>query len=266
MADKVCVCVRCRCDEDVNECERGERCEGGASCVNTFGSFYCNCTTPGFVGGACAIRPVLVPDMRSGPAYFGREELIGVAVVLFLIMALVFLFVAFRKKVFQKSYSRNDLSLVQDPATAALLHKANGHFPPLQCGTGDPISLYTEGGRSLLSGEPIGLYTEGGRSLSGPPQVPVRPMAYTPCFGTLEKRGGDRKGTELTEMSTFRQGAESPRVVGSMTRRGVAVCSVAPNRSECDSPSNKRSWEDDDDGERDRIDCVCVCILKTAWP
>ncbi|XP_053502499.1 protocadherin Fat 3a [Ictalurus furcatus] len=256
----ICSCKRgytgLMCDEDVNECERGERCEGGASCVNTFGSFYCNCTTPGFVGGACAIRPVLVPDMRSGPAYFGREELIGVAVVLFLIMALVFLFVAFRKKVFQKSYSRNDLSLVQDPATAALLHKANGHFPPLQCGTGDPISLYTEGGRSLLSGEPIGLYTEGGRSLSGPPQVPVRPMAYTPCFGTLEKRGGDRKGTELTEMSTFRQGADSPRVVGSMTRRGVAVCSVAPNRSECDSPSNKRSWEDDDDGKVDMLEEV----------
>ncbi|KAB5550105.1 hypothetical protein PHYPO_G00049870 [Pangasianodon hypophthalmus] len=149
----LCSCKRgytgLTCEEDVNECERGERCEGGASCVNTFGSFYCNCTTPGFVGGACAIRPVLVPDMRSGPAYFGREELIGVAVVLFLIMALVFLFVAFRKKVFQKSYSRNDLSLVQDPATAALLHKANGHFPPLQCGTGDPISLYTEGGRGL---------------------------------------------------------------------------------------------------------------------
>ncbi|XP_053363533.1 protocadherin Fat 3a isoform X2 [Clarias gariepinus] len=240
----LCSCKRgytgITCEEDVNECERGERCEGGASCVNTFGSFYCNCTTPGFVGGACAVRPVLVPDMRSGPAYFGREELIGVAVVLFLIMALVFLFVAFRKKVFQKSYSRNDLSLVQDPATAALLHKANGHFPPLQCGSGDPISLFTEGGRGLLS---------------GPPQVPVRPMAYTPCFGTLEKRSGDRKGAELTEMSTFRQGAESPRVVGSMTRRGVAVCSVAPSRSECDSPSNKRSWEDDD-GKVDMLDEV----------
>lgn len=207
----------------MNECERGELCEGGASCVNTFGSFYCNCSVPGFVGGACVIRPVLVPDMRSGPAYFGREELIGVAVVLFLIMALVFLFVAFRKKVFQKSYSRNELSLIQDPATAALLHKANGLFP--------------EGG-------PIALYADTGRSISGPPQVPVRPMAYTPCFGTL-----DRKGVDVTEMSTFRQGAESPRGMGSMTRRGVAVCSVAPSRSECDSPSIKRGWEDDE-GEK----------------
>uniref|UniRef100_A0A9J8A7C3 FAT atypical cadherin 3a n=1 Tax=Cyprinus carpio carpio TaxID=630221 RepID=A0A9J8A7C3_CYPCA len=227
----VCSCKRgytgVTCEEDVNECER-ELCENGGVCVNTFGSFYCNCT-PGFVGSACSVRPVLVPDMQAGHAYVGKEELIGIAVVLFLILILIILFIAFRKKVFQKSYSRNNLSIVQDPATAALLHKANGgHYPPLRCAIGEPISLYMEG------------------SLSGPPQVPVRPMAYTPCFpgdarGTLEKRPGDGRGPELTEMSTFHP-SESPRILGGTNRRGVVVCSVAPNlppvspcRSDCDS-------------------------------
>uniref|UniRef100_A0A8C2GGG7 FAT atypical cadherin 3a n=1 Tax=Cyprinus carpio TaxID=7962 RepID=A0A8C2GGG7_CYPCA len=238
----VCSCKRgytgATCEEDVNECER-ELCENGGVCVNTFGSFYCNCT-PGFVGSACSVRPVLVPDMQAGHAYVGKEELIGIAVVLFLILILIILFIAFRKKVFQKSYSRNNLSMVQDPATAALLHKANGgHYPPLRCAIGEPISLYMEG------------------SLSGPPQVPVRPMAYTPCFpgdarGTLEKRPGDGRGPELTEMSTFHP-SESPRILGGTNRRGVVVCSVAPNlppvspcRSDCDS-LRKSPWEEDVD-------------------
>ncbi|XP_066522855.1 protocadherin Fat 3a isoform X2 [Hoplias malabaricus] len=245
----ICSCKRgytgITCDSDVNECE-SEQCENGGVCVNTFGSFYCNCSL-GFVGRSCSVRPVLVPDMQAGHAYVGKEELIGIAVVLFLILTLILLFVAFRKKVFQKSYSRNNLSLVQDPATAALLHKANGgHFPPLQSSVGDPISLYTEGGGVL----------------AGPPQVPVRPMAYTPCFpgdGSLEKRGGTRRGgtgPELTEMSTFHpatvtMATESPRILGGATRRGVVVCSVAPNlppsspcRSECDS-LRKSPWEEE---------------------
>uniref|UniRef100_A0A8C1WKF5 FAT atypical cadherin 3a n=1 Tax=Cyprinus carpio TaxID=7962 RepID=A0A8C1WKF5_CYPCA len=250
----VCSCKRgytgATCEEDVNECER-ELCENGGVCVNTFGSFYCNCT-PGFVGSACSVRPVLVPDMQAGHAYVGKEELIGIAVVLFLILILIILFIAFRKKVFQKSYSRNNLSMVQDPATAALLHKANGgHYPPLRCAIGEPISLYMEG------------------SLSGPPQVPVRPMAYTPCFpgdarGTLEKRPGDGRGPELTEMSTFHP-SESPRILGGTNRRGVVVCSVAPNlppvspcRSDCDS-LRKSPWEED--GEREICNIYVVFLF-----
>uniref|UniRef100_A0A8C2BHM0 FAT atypical cadherin 3a n=1 Tax=Cyprinus carpio TaxID=7962 RepID=A0A8C2BHM0_CYPCA len=287
----ICSCKRgytgATCEEDVNECER-ELCENGGVCVNTFGSFYCNCT-PGFVGSACSVRPVLVPDMQAGHAYVGKEELIGIAVVLFLILTLILLFIAFRKKVFQKSYSRNNLSMIQDPATAALLHKANGgHYPPLRCAIGEPISLYMEG------------------SLSGPPQVPVRPMAYTPCFpgdtrGTLERRPGDGRGMELTEMSTFHP-SESPRILGGTNRRGVVVCSVAPNlppispcRSDCDSlrkspweeegkvdlleevtcfsGSNKgsnsevqslSSFQSDSCDDNGKSVCVCVCVLTVA--
>ncbi|XP_051521516.1 protocadherin Fat 3-like isoform X2 [Myxocyprinus asiaticus] len=246
----ICSCKRgyagATCEEDVNECER-ELCENGGMCVNTFGSFYCNCTL-GFVGSACSVRPVLVPDMQAGHAYVGKEELIGIAVVLFLILILILLFIAFRKKVFQKSYSRNNLSMIQDPATAALLHKANSGHYPLRCAIGEPISLYTDG------------------SLTGPPQVPVRPMAYTPCFpgdarGTLEKRAGDGRGLELTEMSTFHP-SESPRILGGTNRRGVVVCSVAPNlppvspcRSDCDS-LRKSPWEEEEGSKVDLLEDV----------
>uniref|UniRef100_A0A3Q3GNQ5 FAT atypical cadherin 3a n=1 Tax=Labrus bergylta TaxID=56723 RepID=A0A3Q3GNQ5_9LABR len=233
------------CEEDVNECDRSNpegECENGGVCVNTHGSFYCNCTA-GFVGQRCSLRPVVVPDMQAGHAVVGKEELIGIAVVLFVIVTLIILFIAFRKKVFQKNYSRNNLSLVQDPATAALLNKANGvQFKTLHCSPGDPLNLYSEPTMVGVSG------------MLGPPQVPVRPMAYTPCFqgdprSTLEKMV-DGRGVEHTEMSTFHP--ESPRILSGTTRRGVVVCSVAPNlpavspcRSDCDS-LRKCPWDSDE--------------------
>ncbi|XP_029372725.1 protocadherin Fat 3 isoform X2 [Echeneis naucrates] len=237
------------CEEDVNECDRSNpegECENSGVCVNTHGSFYCNCTA-GFVGQRCGLRPVVVPNMQAGHAMVGKEELIGIAVVLFVIITLIILFIAFRKKVFQKNYSRNNLSLVQDPATAALLNKANGvQFKTLHCGPGDPLNLYSDSG--------LGSNLVGGGGMMGPPQVPVRPMAYTPCFqgdprSTLEKMV-DGRSVEHTEMSTFHP--ESPRILSGTTRRGVVVCSVAPNlppvspcRSDCDS-IRKSPWDGDE--------------------
>ncbi|XP_028656255.1 protocadherin Fat 3a isoform X1 [Erpetoichthys calabaricus] len=221
------------CEEDVNECET-EVCENGGNCVNTFGSFYCNCT-PGYVGQHCGLRPVVVPNIQAGHSYVGKEELIGIAVVLFVIFVLIILFIAFRKKVFRKNYSRNNITLVQDPATAALLNKANGiQFKNLRNNT-DPRNIYQDPG--------------------GPPQVPVRPMAYTPCFQSDSRNNLDKivdsLGVEHTEMTTFHP--ESPRIL--TTRRGVVVCSVAPNlppvspcRSDCDS-IRKTAWEVDTEGK-----------------
>lgn len=183
--------------------------------MNTHGSFYCNCTA-GFVGQRCSLRGVFVPDMQAGNAVVNKEELIGIALVVFVIVTLIVLFVAFRKTVFQKNYSRNNLSLVQDPATAALLNKANGiQFQFLNCTPGDPFNLYTETGL--------------GPAVVAPPQVPVRPLPYTPCFqgdprGPLEKR--DRPVLEHTEMSTFHP--ESPGSTPGSIKRGVVVC-VPPN-------------------------------------
>ncbi|KAM6933567.1 protocadherin Fat 3-like [Xenentodon cancila] len=227
------------CEEDVNECDRNNpegECENGGTCINTPGSFYCNCT-PGFVGQRCSLRPVVVPNMQAGHAVVGKEELIGITVVLFVIIILIVLFIAFRKKVFQKNYSRSNLSLVQDPATAALLNKASCvQFKTLHCTPGDHLNLYAEPG--------IEPNLVGGVGLMGPPQVPVKPMAYTPCFqgdplSKLEKMS-DGNLVEHMEMSTFHP--ESPRLLSGVTSRGVVVCSVAPNlapvspcRSDCDS-------------------------------
>uniref|UniRef100_A0A2K5D8Q4 Protocadherin Fat 3 n=1 Tax=Aotus nancymaae TaxID=37293 RepID=A0A2K5D8Q4_AOTNA len=214
------------CEEDINECER-EECENGGSCVNVFGSFLCNCT-PGYVGQYCGLRPVVVPNIQAGHAYVGKEELIGIAAVLFVIFILVVLFIVFRKKVFRKNYSRNNITLVQDPATAALLNKSNGlPFRSLR-GGGDGRNVYQE---------------------VGPPQVPVRPMAYTPCFQSDSRSNLDKiadgLGGEHQEMTTFHP--ESPRIL--TARRGVVVCSVAPNlpavspcRSDCDS-IRKNGWD-----------------------
>ncbi|MBZ3882355.1 Protocadherin Fat 3 [Sciurus carolinensis] len=214
------------CEEDINECER-EECENGGSCVNMFGSFLCNCT-PGYVGQYCGLRPVVVPNIQAGHSYVGKEELIGIAVVLFVIFTLVVLFIVFRKKVFRKNYSRNNITLVQDPATAALLNKSNGiPFRNLR-GSGDGRNVYQE---------------------VGPPQVPVRPMAYTPCFQSDSRSNLDKivdgLGSEHQEMTTFHP--ESPRIL--TARRGVVVCSVAPNlpavspcRSDCDS-IRKNGWD-----------------------
>ncbi|XP_074840113.1 protocadherin Fat 3 isoform X2 [Carettochelys insculpta] len=214
------------CEDDVNECER-EECENGGSCVNIFGSFLCNCT-PGYVGQYCGLRPVVVPNIQAGHSYVGKEELIGIAVVLFVIFVLIILFIVFRKKVFRKNYSRNNITLVQDPATAALLNKSNGIQFKNMRNSGDSRNIYQE---------------------VGPPQVPVRPMAYTPCFQSESRNNLDKiadgLGVEHQEMTTFHP--ESPRIL--TARRGVVVCSVAPNlpavspcRSDCDS-IRKSTWD-----------------------
>ncbi|KAG7267693.1 hypothetical protein CRUP_021660 [Coryphaenoides rupestris] len=219
------------------------RVRSGGACVNTRGSFYSR-LRGGLRGPRCGLRPVVVPDMQAGHAVVGKEELIGMAAVLLVIVALVVLFVAFRKRVFRKEYARGDLSLVQDPATAALLHKAGGgtRFETLRCGAGDPLSLYAEAGLGPAAAAALGV--------AGPPQVPVRPMAYTPCFpgepparATLDRQlmmaaAADGRVHEHTEMSTFHP--ESPRILAGSVRRGVVMVDMAEEVT-CFSGSNKGS-------------------------
>ncbi|XP_072119468.1 protocadherin Fat 3a isoform X1 [Mobula birostris] len=238
--DFICSCtegfVGLMCEEDIDECDI-EECQNGGTCLNTLGSFQCNCTS-GFMGFYCDLRPMVVPNIQPGHPYIGKEELIGITIVLLVLMLLVVLFAIFRKKVFRK-HTRNNVTLVQDPATAALLNKPNGMQFKVIRNNGDSRKIYQETG--------------------GPPQVPVRPMAYTPYFhgnsrNNLDKMDG--MGIEHQEMSTFHP--DSPRLL--TTRRGVVVCSVAPNLpsvtrsvSDCDS-LRKNTWDTERDGKTDIVE------------
>uniref|UniRef100_A0A671R6T4 Protocadherin Fat 3-like n=1 Tax=Sinocyclocheilus anshuiensis TaxID=1608454 RepID=A0A671R6T4_9TELE len=203
------------CDEDVNECER-EECENGGTCVNTFGAFYCNCTI-GFEGQFCGQPSLDGPDTQAEVlSYVGLGEIIGIGVLLFVVLVLLTLLAAFRKKVLRKDWS--------------------------------PVRVSSECRASLSRNDSAG----------GPPQVMVRPTAYTlpHCQGI--PRGETEKMEEglatlscPPQMSTFQ--ADPPHILG-MPRRGVAVCSVAPNLPPSlslnpseRSPIRKPPWEEDDD-------------------
>uniref|UniRef100_A0A8C1V514 FAT atypical cadherin 3b n=1 Tax=Cyprinus carpio TaxID=7962 RepID=A0A8C1V514_CYPCA len=205
-----------RCEmEDVNECER-EECENGGVCVNTFGAFYCNCTA-GFDGQFCG-QPLDGPDTQAEAlSYIGPAEIIGIGVLLFVVLVLLTLLAAFRKKVLRKDWSR---------------------------------------------GEAVGISTEANYIAGGPPQVMVRPTAYTlpRCQGIpqgeMEKaEGGLATFSCPPQMSTFQ--ADPPHILG-MPRRGVAVCSVAPNLPPSMSPNpsershiRKPPWEEEEEDEED---------------
>uniref|UniRef100_A0A673HL82 Protocadherin Fat 3-like n=1 Tax=Sinocyclocheilus rhinocerous TaxID=307959 RepID=A0A673HL82_9TELE len=204
-----------RCDEDVNECER-EECENGGACVNTFGAFYCNCTA-GFEGQFCG-QPLDGPDTQAEAlSYIGPGEIIGIGVLLFVVLVLLTLLAAFRKKVLRRDWSRGE-------ACRASLYRND--------------------------------------SAGGPPQVMVRPTAYTlpRCQGipqgeTEKAEGGLATFSCPLQMSTFQ--VDLPHILG-MPRRGVAVCSVAPNLPPSMSPNpSERSqickppWEVEDEEEED---------------
>ncbi|XP_059502538.1 protocadherin Fat 3a isoform X6 [Stegostoma tigrinum] len=224
------------CEEDIDECNT-EECQNGGMCLNTLGSFQCNCTS-GYIGLYCDLRPFVVPNIQPGHPYVGKEEFIGIAVILLVLMILVILFAIFRKKVFKK-HARNNMTVVQDPATAALLNKPNGiQFKGIR----------NNGGSRKICQE-----------AGGPPQVPVRPVAYTPCFHSDSRNNLDKidgMQMEHQEMSTFHP--ESPQLL--TARRGIVVCSVAPNLptvtravSAYDS-LRKNTWDRDRDGKADIIE------------
>ncbi|XP_037604589.1 protocadherin Fat 3 [Sebastes umbrosus] len=244
------------CDEDVNECDQDE-CGNGAECVNTFGSFYCNCSE-GYEGPFCDDEtPDPGDDTQAEPlSYVGPGEIIGIGVLAFVIILLLILFVAFRKKIkFRKDSDPGPgtqavmgVSAISTE-TSYMLHKTGMGVEGIEFKavrvSGSPAATST--------------YGEVGGSIGGPPQVMVRPTAHSPLPGGLSNQGmrsgdGDKTtSSEGSQLSSFLSDISNVR--GVANRRGVAVCSVAPNlpsasacRSE-HSPAHKVSWEGEETRE-----------------
>ncbi|GLD46435.1 protocadherin Fat 3-like protein, partial [Lates japonicus] len=245
------------CDEDVNECDQ-DGCGNRGECVNTFGSFYCNCSE-GYEGQFCDDQTPgdLGDDTQAEPlSYIGPGEIIGIGVLAFVIILLLILFIAFRKKIkFRKdsdpgpgSQAVMGVSAISTE-TSYMLHKTGMGAEGIEFKA------------VRVSGSPgtTGTYGEVGGSTAGPPQVMVRPTAHSPLPGGLSNQSmrngdGDRTmSSEGSQLSSFL--SDTSNVRGVANRRGIAVCSVAPNlpvasacRSE-HSPAHKVSWEGEETRE-----------------
>ncbi|XP_066515899.1 protocadherin Fat 1a isoform X2 [Hoplias malabaricus] len=232
-----------RCLSDVDECMKNP-CANGGHCQNTYGSFSCNCSM-GFGGRHCELRAEIRNDFVSTSWNIGLEEVIGIGVFVASIFLMVLLFVLIRKRVCRRSKSQMS---TDDDAKRLGLASSPPSF--LQRPYFDP----------KLSKN---IYSD------IPPQVPVRPISYTPSIPSDSRNNLDRNSFEGSaipehpEFSTF-----NPDSIHTH-RKTVAVCSVAPNlpppppsNSVSDSDSiQKPSWDYDYDAKVVDLD---PCLSKKA--
>uniref|UniRef100_A0A3Q1EXS7 Uncharacterized protein n=1 Tax=Acanthochromis polyacanthus TaxID=80966 RepID=A0A3Q1EXS7_9TELE len=216
-----------RCLSDVDECIKNP-CSNGGQCQNTYGSYKCNCSL-GFTGQMCELPAAISNEFVSTSWNIGLEEVIGIVVFVSSIFILVLLFIIIRKKACRSKSKDDDdkhtggsnvpHSFLQRPFFDAKLNK----------------NIYSD----------------------IPPQVPVRPISYTPSIPSDSRNNLDRNSFEGSaipehpEFSTF-----NPDSVHGH-RKTVAVCSVAPNlpppppsNSVSDSDSiQKPNWDYDYDSK-----------------
>lgn len=216
-----------RCLSDVDECVK-EPCGSGGQCQNTYGSYRCNCSL-GFGGQACELHTDVRNELISTSWNIGLEEVVGIVVFVSSIFILVLLFIIVRKRACRGR------------------SKAGGDKPP--GGSAVPHSFLQRPYFDSKLNKNI--YSD------IPPQVPVRPISYTPSIPSDSRNNLDRNSFEGSaipehpEFSTF-----NPDSVHGH-RKTVAVCSVAPNlpppppsNSVSDSDSiQKPNWDYDYDGK-----------------
>ncbi|KAJ8281254.1 hypothetical protein GJAV_G00065390 [Gymnothorax javanicus] len=227
------------CLIDVDECVQNP-CSNGGQCENTYGSFRCNCTL-GFGGRGCELRSEVHTDLVSTSWNISLEEVVGIVVFVASIFLLTLLFVLLRKR----ACRRGNKPPPQDDDK----HPGPGH-----------AFLQRPYFDSKLSKN---IYSD------IPPQVPVRPISYTPSIPSDSRNNLDRNSFEGSaipehpEFSTF-----NPDSVHGH-RKTVAVCSVAPNlpppppsNSVSDSDSiQKPSWDYDYDAKVVDLD---PCLAKKS--
>ncbi|XP_061684884.1 protocadherin Fat 1a isoform X3 [Syngnathoides biaculeatus] len=223
-----------RCLSDVDECSRSP-CSNGGQCHNTYGSYKCNCSL-GFGGPTCELTADIRNDFVSTSWNIGLEEVVGIVVFVSSIFILVLFFVILRKKACRGKSKRED----EDK----------------RGGSGVPHSFLQRPYFDAKFNKNV--YSD------IPPQVPVRPISYTPSIPSDSRNNLDRNSFEGSaipehpEFSTFNPDAVHGH------RKTVAVCSVAPNlpppppsNSVSDSDSiQKPSWDYDYDAKVVDLDCV----------
>lgn len=234
-----------RCQSDIDECA-GNPCRNGALCENTHGSYHCNCSQE-YRGKHC--EDATPNHYVSTPWNIGLAEGIGIIVFIAGIFLLVVVFVLCRKMISRKKKHQAEPEDKRLGPTTAFLQRP--YFD------------------SKLNKN---IYSD------IPPQVPVRPISYTPSIPSDSRNNLDRNSFEGSaipehpEFSTF-----NPESMHGH-RKAVAVCSVAPNlpppppsNSPSDSDSiQKPSWDFDYDGKGVTFSVLpkrCrPAVLFLAWP
>ncbi|XP_077575888.1 protocadherin Fat 1a [Stigmatopora nigra] len=223
-----------RCLGDIDECTKNP-CGAGGRCRNTYGSYECDCSA-GFAGPACEPAAEIRDGLISTAWNIGPEEAVGIVVFVSSIFILALFFVVLRKKAC-RGKGRSEGGGVQ------------GRSPPPHSFLQRPY-LDAKFNKNVYS--------------DVPPQVPVRPISYTPSVPSDSRNNLDRNSFEGSaipehpEFSTFNPDAAHGH------RKTVAVCSVAPNlpppppsNSASDSDSiRKPSWDYDYDAKVVDLDCV----------
>ncbi|XP_061441071.1 protocadherin Fat 1 isoform X1 [Rhineura floridana] len=211
-----------RCLTDIDECIENP-CQNGALCENTYGAYHCNCSH-GFGGKHCA---EVLNKYVSTSWNISLAEVIGIIIFIAGVFILVGIFVFCRQLIRKnKKKSQSEPEDKHLGTTTAFLQRP--YFD------------------SKLNKN---IYSD------IPPQVPVRPISYTPSIPSDSRNNLDRNSFEGStipehpEFTTF-----NPDSVHGH-RKAVAVCSVAPNlpppppsNSPSDSDSiQKPSWDFDYD-------------------
>ncbi|KAJ8015146.1 hypothetical protein DPEC_G00023120 [Dallia pectoralis] len=205
-----------RCIVDVDECMQTETpCSNGGVCVNTYGAFNCSCM-PGFVGLQCELEVVDDKELLSISWYIRLEELLGLAMLLLIIFGLALLVFAVRKRAKQHESDKDEDE--------------------------DDTDFY---GRAYLEVKP----SRGVKvNMDVPPQVPVRPVSYTPSYPSDSHphlNRGPSDGPELVEPTVFCPFTPEADPVP-IQRKALAVCSVAPTlprRSTSNASSDTNSTQ-----------------------
>ena len=76
------------CEHDINECLRKDTCQSRGTCINTLGSYYCNCTEKRFDNN-CQGLAVSTKGKGSGPPIPIIAVAVGVLIVLTLILFII---------------------------------------------------------------------------------------------------------------------------------------------------------------------------------